>query len=194
VNKKKSGYELAKPTVAAPTPWSYWVVQGRLLAGAYPGSPDPAEHRNKLQALLDVGVRTFINLMEENETNYQGRPFAPYDRLVEELCPEACCCRFAVADLSIPSVEQMKSILEAFDQSLDADRPIYVHCWGGVGRTGTVVGCWLLRHGLTTHDTVLRGLQQLRQQDQERGYRESPETPEQRRFVQAWQEEGDGES
>ena len=22
-----------------------------------------------------------------------------------------------------------------------------MHCWGGVGRTGTTVGCWLVRHG-----------------------------------------------
>ena len=26
-------------------------------------------------------------------------------------------------------------------------RKVYVHCWGGVGRTGTVVGCYLVRQG-----------------------------------------------
>jgi hypothetical protein len=77
--------------------------KNRFLAGAYPGSPDPDERRSKIQSLLDAGVRTFINLMEEDETNYQGQPFAPYDELARELCPDARCLRFAVQDLSIPS-------------------------------------------------------------------------------------------
>ncbi|MFZ5949388.1 MAG: fused DSP-PTPase phosphatase/NAD kinase-like protein [Candidatus Rifleibacteriota bacterium] len=28
-----------------------------------------------------------------------------------------------------------------------AGKPVYVHCWGGLGRTGVVVGCWSRRHG-----------------------------------------------
>ncbi len=31
-----------------------------------------------------------------------------------------------------------------------------MHCWGGVGRTGTVVGCWLVRHGLDDGDAIAR--------------------------------------
>ena len=57
----------------------------------------------------------------------------------------------------------MTAILDAIDTSLTGGRLVYVHCWGGVGRTGTVVGCWLLRHGLATRDAVLDTLAQLRQ-------------------------------
>ena len=32
--------------------------------------------------------------------------------------------------------------------------PVYVHCWGGIGRTGTVVGCWLVRHGMTGDEAL----------------------------------------
>ena len=31
---------------------------------------------------------------------------------------------------------------------------MYLHCWGGVGRTGTVVGCWLVRHGRTGDEAL----------------------------------------
>ena len=44
----------------------------------------------------------------------------------------------------------------------------------------------MLRHGLATPDDVLMKLAQLRKQDQMRGNRESPETEEQRMFVQDW--------
>jgi len=35
----------------------------------------------------------------------------------------------------------MHEILDTIDAALSAKRIVYVHCWGGVGRTGTVIGC-----------------------------------------------------
>ena len=185
-NEEHPGYELVQPTATSPTPWSYWVIENCLLAGAYPGDSDPGEHNPKVQALLAAGIRTFINLMEEDETNTAGQPFVPYDGLVRQVCPEAICCRHPIQDLSEPSLAEMVTILDAIDQSLEARRPVYVHCWGGVGRTGTVVGCWLLRHRLATRENFIRVLDALRQQDRVRRHRVSPETSRQQRFVRQW--------
>jgi hypothetical protein len=179
-------YDLAGPTATPPTSWCYWVVEDRLLAGAYPGSPDPNERRSKIQSLLGAGVRTFINLMEEDETNYQGQPFAPYDDLAREMCPDGRCLRFAIRDLSLPSEELMVEILDEIDSSTADGAAAYIHCWGGVGRTGTVVACWLLRHHHADKDGVLEVLTRLREKDQDRGHRRSPETPEQAQFVRSW--------
>ena len=55
-----------------------------------------------------------------------------------------------------------------------------------------MVGCWLLRHRLANTEDVLHIIEQLRQQDRERGYRESPETLDQRRFVLVWSDEKRG--
>jgi hypothetical protein len=49
-----------------------------------------------------------------------------------------------------------------------------------------VVACWLLRHGIASHDDVLHVLSELRKQDKERGERPSPESNEQKYFVLAW--------
>lgn len=185
-DREKPVYELARPAATPPTPSSYWVVENRLLAGAYPGSPDPDEHHNKVQALLEAGVRTFVNLMEEDETDGQGQPFAPYDDVVRELCPHARCLRFPIKDLSAPSKRLMATICDEIDRSTADGSAAYVHCWGGVGRTGTVVGCWLLRHNLANPTNVLEVLMKLRQQDRERRHRMSPETAEQQRFVKQW--------
>jgi protein-tyrosine phosphatase len=80
----------------------------------------------------------------------------------------------------------MQTVLDTIDESLKAGRTVYIHCWGGVGRTGTVVGCWLLRHSLADPTNVLDILMKLRRQDRERGPRMSPETAEQQRFVKQW--------
>ena len=190
-NEERPNYELAQSTATPPTPWSYWVIENRFLAGAYPGDSDPEELTAKVQALVAAGIRTFVNLMEEDETNRSGKPFAPYDGLVRQLCPEAICRRHAIQDLSEPSPDEMGAILDAIDRSLAAKNPVYVHCWGGVGRTGTVVGCWLLRHRFATAEDFMRILDTLRRQDQMRRHRVSPETSGQQRFVRQWPENGD---
>lgn len=188
-DSRPSTYQLASPDTTAPTSSSYWVVPRLLLCGAYPGAQDPDEGRAKIQALVGAGLRTFVNLMEEDETNYAGEPFVPYHDLAREFCPDAQCVRHAIKDLSVPSPAEMKVILATIDESLAAKRPAYVHCWGGVGRTGTVIGCWLLRHGHANAANVLDVLMGLRKQDQERRHRMSPETADQQRFVKGWLEQ-----
>ncbi len=185
-------YVLAAPDAIPPITWGYWVVEGQFLAGAYPGSLDPEEHRLKVKTLLDAGIRTFINLTEPDERGLKGQPFVPYEPTVQELSaglaaqPE--CLRFAIRDQWVPPVDRMGFILDTIDDALEGNRPGFVHCWGGVGRTGTVVACWLLRHGLVTKRTVAKVLRRLRNADRERGHRRWPDADEQLSFVQRWPE------
>jgi hypothetical protein len=148
-------YHLADDHATPPTSSSYWVVPHLLLAGAYPGDPDPIKHWAKVRALLDAGIRMFVNLMEEDETNYAGEPFVPYQDLARQFCPDTRCWRYPIRDLSAPTHDGMTNILDAIDAAMAAPSPVYVHCWGGVGRTGTVIGCWLLRHELAEPANVL---------------------------------------
>ena len=173
-----------------PFPRSYWVSAGRLVAGAFPGSLDPAESERNLRALADCGVRHVISLMEENETNNQGIAFAPYDeplrRYGAESGAEIVCERFAVRDLDVPTAEEMRRILDRIDETIGREAPLYIHCWGGKGRTGTVVGCWLVRHGLASDgEEALAMIERMRRDLPEpRGI--SPETPVQYAMVRGW--------
>ena len=130
---------------------------------------------------LSAGIRTFVNLMEEDETNYAGEPFVPYQDWPATL-PGRQCFRHAIRDLSAPTPAADDGDPGRHRQLAGAGSPVYVHCWGGVGRTGTVIGCWLLRHWPRRSD-VLDVLMRLRQQDQERQHRMSPETGEQQKFL-----------
>ena len=51
----------------------------------------------------------------------------------------------------------MTTILDAIDEALDRGDPVYVHCLGGVDRTCTAAGCWLVRHGLTRDEPLRWG-------------------------------------
>jgi hypothetical protein len=132
---------------AKPTPNSYWVMPGRFLAGGYPGSGNNVETRSALRSLVLAGLTFFLDLTEEGE--YGLEPYAPVlreeARLLERQIEYR---RMPVPDGEVPSIDEMVRILDALDDALAAGRMAYLHCFAGVGRTATAVGCYLVRHGL----------------------------------------------
>lgn len=64
--------------------------------------------------------------------------------------------RFPIRDRSIPSRDTLDAIMQALAVSKQLNRKAAVHCWGGIGRTGTIVGCWLVYSGEVT-DSVDAG-------------------------------------
>ncbi len=174
---------------ATPFERSYWVETGRLLAGCYPGAPDAGDAADKLRGLLDVGIRAVVNLMEPDETDYNGRPFRGYQELLAQLAAErgvrVALVRHPIVDQRVPTRQGMVQILDTIDGFLADGVPVYVHCWGGKGRTGTVVGCWLARHGRAVGDEALRRVQHLRRNDP-KAHEPSPENRLQCRLVQGW--------
>lgn len=179
-----------KTNPPTPFPRSYWVIPGNLLAGFYPGSQDSIEAGAKLQALFDIGIRCIVNLMEPHERDHNGLLFADYSAVFSEIAAEqeetVSCLRFPVRDLDVPEVGVMHQILDAIDEAIEAVRPVYVHCWGGIGRTGTTVGCYLIRRGLADVETAIERIQQLREGVDAQWHRPSPETRTQIEFVRSW--------
>jgi protein-tyrosine phosphatase len=171
------------PTRPGPIPDSYWLIDGMLLAGEYPGTHREGGTREKLTKFLDAGIRTFIDLTETNE------PLAKYDGLLRELSEdrkiETRHLRHSVRDGSIPADRaQMQRILSTIREEIDAGRPVYVHCWGGIGRTGTVIGCWLVESGLAG-EAAIEKIAELRANTHDR-HMTSPENEDQRRYICEW--------
>ena len=93
---------------------SYWVLPGKLLAGYYPGDRDLETCHEKLQALVDSGVRHVMNLVEEARLDNYGRPIDYPSRLAGiagEMGIDVSYSHNPVTDLGIPTRERMKSIL-----------------------------------------------------------------------------------
>jgi hypothetical protein len=150
-----------------------YLVAGGLLAGAYPGDPDPSIRADRLGRLRGAGVDLFVDLTEPGELE-------PYAHLLGGARHE----RRPITDFGVTSRERYREILDLVDGARDAGQGVYVHCFGGVGRTGTVVGCWLVRHGLDGGDPIGR-IAQLRQGLAD-AWARSPQTEEQRRVVRGW--------
>lgn len=164
---------------------SYWVKEGLFLAGEYPGSLFEHGMRKKLSALLEAGIQTFIDLTDDG--------LKPYEQLLTRLATTSgrkpVYYRMPIEDVSVPvSPGYLKSILDTIDESLAAGRPVYVHCRGGVGRTGLVVGCWLVRHGRSGEEALSFIAEHWKTVPKSRRLPNSPETFEQRRWVLNWNE------
>ena len=146
------------------------IEQGRLIAGRHPCALDPENAAREVRDLLDARVTLFLDLTQTGELE-------PYATLVDE---PARYLNRPVLDFSIPTRANLVETLDEIDAELAGGGIVYVHCWAGCGRTGVVVGCWLVRHGLDPQEA-------LRRIAEARGLG-CPQTLEQSTFVLDWQE------
>ena len=167
---------------------TYWVVPGRFAAGEYPGAMSRREASRRLRTLLRAGIDHFIDLTRTADG------LEPYERVAREQArAEGMEVRWEphpIVDMSVPrNAGEMTAILDAIDDALERGRTVYVHCWGGIGRTGTVVGCWLVRHGLTGDGALDQIAERWKYVEKRRRHPRSPQTHQQRDYVRRWVEQ-----
>jgi ADP-ribosylglycohydrolase/protein-tyrosine phosphatase len=167
----------------------YWVEPDRLMAGEYPGDKDETKAKEKVRRTVESGVTFFLDLTEPGE--YDLKPYTPF---LPEAAPngkKVAHLRLAIPDTSVPEKRKMLQILNVIQNALADGHIVYLHCWGGVGRTGTVVGCWLRRSGMNGELALARIEQCWKAMSENKRQRrpESPEFESQKQFVRKWSEE-----
>jgi protein-tyrosine phosphatase len=144
------------------------IEPGRLIAGRHPCALVADNAAAEVADLANHGVTLFLDLTQRGELE-------PYASLVE---PPARYVNRPIRDFSIPTRDDLVATLDLIDAEIEAGGVVYVHCWAGCGRTGVVIGTWLVRHGVAAEDA-------LRRIAEARGLG-CPQTLEQRVFVLDW--------
>ena len=168
---------------SGPIPNSYWVIPGKFMAGPYPGFQVESETHDRLRWLTQQGVTACIDLTEEGDPELTSYA----DMWIDESASMGVIVRYvrlAIPDFSTPSRELMTKILDTIDSLLNGREVVYLHCYGGIGRTGMTVACYLVRQGLSGA-SALEQLDNLRK-DTPNAWKHSPETDEQHQFVLDW--------
>lgn len=162
--------------VSRPLYQSYYIGTGHTFAGEYPGDKNGEKAKDKIRNMLHFGVRHFIDLTEDGELH-------PYAHLLSSGCTYD---RFPIRDVSIPkSTHEVYRLIDKITElSKRDDGYIYIHCWGGVGRTGTIVAC-LKAEGMEnpTIEDALTCLRNLFSEMPKSSHRVTPETKEQETFI-----------
>jgi hypothetical protein len=147
-----------------PIPESYWVEPDRLLAGEYPGHFDGEVARKRIDALLEAGFDTFIDLTRPNETS-------PYFRILLEQSKaysvDVRHHQFPIGDFGLPTPERMISILNTLTRIQMGAKSVAL-----LRRIGAPVPLWAVTRP-PWHDR--RALQQLAGMVEDRS--EKPDPP-----------------
>lgn len=133
----------------------HWIAPDQLAGCPMPGIVAPLEY--DLAALKDVGITVLVNLTDRE---------LPADILSQYGIRSV---QFKIEDRRAPPIMWIKMLLVQIDKLLVKGDVLAVHCLAGLGRTGTVLGAWLIKKGLTAEETLKR----LRQIDA--GYVQSKE-------------------
>jgi hypothetical protein len=174
---------MGRSSFPVPFPHVYWVGPWNLLVGGYPG--------NKIRMLSYFLMSRFsliIDLVDYGEFDQSGirlnRYYSELYKKAKALGIRINISRKPIRHLDVPSPQLMKAVLDRIDMALDRDRRVYIHSWNGRGRTGTVVGCWMVRHGMTG-ENALKEIKNLRWAEL-KDDQPSPETEAQRKMILSW--------
>jgi atypical dual specificity phosphatase len=113
-----------------------WLEGEQVLACAYP------RHESALKWLAQRGISVLVNL---HERAHDPSLLASHG-FTEVHLP--------VRDFTPPSPEQLEQGVEAIVQGLAAGKRVAVHCGAGLGRTGTLLACYLVHKGLQAEEAI----------------------------------------
>lgn len=152
-----------------------YAVNDWLYAGEYPGDRNEDKAKLKLRQFERFGITHFIDLTEEGE-------LVPYEPLLHGMQY----MRFPIVDQSVPqSIESVQYLVKTINKihANNSSAKVYIHCWGGVGRTGTIVSCYLASALGTDYNATIKELECLWADCPKSEKRDSPENSEQRDFI-----------
>jgi atypical dual specificity phosphatase len=89
-----------------------------------------------LESLAQAGVSAIVSLTET------PLDFAPIREFNFDYL------HAPIQDFTAPTIKQIKEIIEFMSQQVDQERCVLVHCQAGIGRTGTILACFLVSRGV----------------------------------------------
>jgi len=123
-----------------------WVVRRKLAISPIPRSIRDIEHWKR------EGIKAVVILVEAHELLHLGG-IKNYLKLLKEKGFEAL--HAPIKDFHVPSISQCIEIVKWISERMEEKKPVLIHCYGGLGRTGTIAACLLIyRYGLHPEDAI----------------------------------------
>lgn len=117
-----------------------YILPGVLAGMSLPGRINPLE--NDLIYLKERGVQAIVTLTEEALPG-QSVLRAGFDYL-----------HLPVEDFASPRMEQIQECMRFIERMRSGARAVAIHCYAGLGRTGTMLACFLVKQGIDARKAI----------------------------------------
>lgn len=106
-----------------------WIEPGKVLIGSIPSTPQDIE------TLAGMGIRMILTLTRRDIRDYPGVKDALHQHGIYDF-------QYPIPDGGIPHELIPHAALDLLEAASESDAPVYVHCRGGIGRSGIILQAW----------------------------------------------------